>query len=97
MRWRHGSFDQLKRLWPSLSGGTESAIRQEFQHAARITVDIGDAQIVVTGTTGRVGFIRRYNVVTVEGQRHQNTTNAVMDVKRSGNTWVIDGVRFTPR
>ena len=92
------SFDQLKRLWPSLSAGAETAIRQEFQHAARITVDISDPQISVSGGgTGRVGFIRRYSLVTVEGQRLQSTSNAVMDVKRSGNNWVIDGLRFTPR
>jgi hypothetical protein len=91
------SYDQLKRLWPSLSGATENAIRQEFQHAARITVEIADPQISVSGGSGRVGFIRRYSLITVEGQRHQSTSSAVMDVRRAGNTWVIDAIRFTPR
>jgi hypothetical protein len=91
------SYDQLKRLWPSLSGATESAIRQEFQHAARITVEIADPQISVSGGSGRVSFTRRYSLVTVEGQRHQSTSTAVMDVRRAGNTWVIDAIHFTPR
>jgi hypothetical protein len=91
------SFDQLKRLWPSLSGGAETAMRQEFQHAARITVEIVDPQISVSGGSGRVSFIRRYSLVTVEGQRLQSTSSAVMEVKRAGNNWVIDGIRFTPR
>ena len=91
------SYEQLKRLWPSLSGSAESAIRQEFQHAARITVGITDPQISVSGGTGRVTFVRTYNLVTVEGQRLQSTSNASMDVKRVGNNWVIDGIRFTPR
>jgi eukaryotic-like serine/threonine-protein kinase len=91
------SFDQLKRLWPSLSGGAESALRQEFQHAARITVDIADPKISVSGGSGRVTFVRRYGLVTVEGQRLQSTSDAVMDVRRAGNTWVIDSIHFTPR
>jgi serine/threonine-protein kinase len=91
------SIDQLKRLWPSLSGGAESALRQEFQHATRISVDIADPQISVSGGSGKVTFVRRYGLVTVEGQRLQSTSDAVMDVRRAGTTWVIDSIRFTPR
>ncbi|MEP6593423.1 MAG: hypothetical protein ABJC51_07015, partial [Acidobacteriota bacterium] len=91
------SFDQLKRLWPSLSGAAEAAIRQEFQHAVRITVDIIDPQISVSGGSGRVGFIRRYSLVTVEGQHLQSTASAVIEVKRAGAAWVIERIRFTPR
>ena len=88
-------LDQLKRWWPSLSGSSEGAIRQEFQHAARITVGIEEPHITVNGNTGKVSFVRRYNLVTVEGQRLQSTTRASMDVRRSGNTWFIDSLRFT--
>ena len=80
-----------------MSGGAESAIRQEFQHAARITVEIADPQISVSGGSGRVSFIRKYSLVTVEGQPLHSTSTAVMDVRRAGNTWVIDAIRFTPR
>ena len=88
-------LDQLKRWWPSLGGSSESAIRQEFQHASRITVGIEEPHITITGNTGKASFIRRYSLVTVEGQRLQSTTRASMDVRRSGNTWVIDSLRFT--
>jgi hypothetical protein len=88
-------LDQLKRWWPSLSGSSEGAIRQEFQHAARIAVAIEEPHITITGNTGKVSFVRRYNLVTVEGQRLQSTTRASMDVRRSGSTWVIDSLRFT--
>ncbi|MEO6239560.1 MAG: serine/threonine-protein kinase [Vicinamibacterales bacterium] len=91
------SIDQLKRIWPSLSGSAEGAIRQDFQHAARITVDLVDPQVSVSGATGRVTFTRRYSLITIEGQRPQSTSNVVVEVKRAGNTWVIDGIRFTPR
>jgi serine/threonine-protein kinase len=88
-------LDQLKRWWPSLSGSSESAIRQEFQHASRISVVIEEPHITITGTTGRVSFVRRYSVVSVEGRLLERTTRASMDVRRSGNTWVIDSLRFT--
>jgi hypothetical protein len=91
------SFDQLKRVWPSLSGPAESAMRQEFKQATRITVEIGDPRISVAGGSGTATFIRKYTVVTVEGQRLQSTTQAAMDVRRTGNSWVIDAIRFSPR
>jgi hypothetical protein len=91
------NHEQLKRSWPSLGGPAENAIRQEFQHAARISVAIDEPHVTVTGNTGKVSFLRHYNLVTVEGQRLQSTSRASMDVRRSGNTWVIDSLRFTPQ
>ena len=91
------SLDQLKRVWPSLSGAAEAAIRQEFQHASRIAVDISDPQVSASGTTGRITFIRGYSLVTEDGQRLQSTSHATMDVHRSGDIWLIDSIRFTPR
>jgi hypothetical protein len=89
------NLDQLKRWWPSLGGSSENAIRQEFQHASAITVVIEEPHITVTGNTGKISFVRRYSLVTVDGQRLQSTTRASMDVRRSGNTWVIDSLRFS--
>ena len=43
-------------------------MRQEFLHARRIDVDIDDSKITVSGTTGTVTFIRRYQLTTVDGQ-----------------------------
>ena len=91
------NFDQVKRLWPSLSGAAETALRQEFQHARQITVDIADRQISVSNNAAKVSFVRTYSILTVEGQRLQSTSRAVMDVHRAGNGWVIDAIRFTPR
>jgi eukaryotic-like serine/threonine-protein kinase len=91
------SLDQLRRLWPSLSGAAENAIRQEFRQATRITVEIGEPRISVSGGSGTATFIRKYTVVTVEGQQLQSTTQAAMDVRRIGSSWVIDAIRFSPR
>lgn len=91
------NLDQLKQIWPSLGGAAEAAIRQEFQHASRISVDIESPRISLTGATGRIGFVRQYRLTTVEGQQLQSTSLVTMNVRRSGPGWVIDGVRFSPR
>jgi tetratricopeptide (TPR) repeat protein len=54
------SLDALKRVWPSLSGGQQEAIRDQFRQARQITVDIIEPQISLSGATGTVTFIRRY-------------------------------------
>jgi serine/threonine-protein kinase len=91
------SLDRLKQLWPSLSGAPESAIRQEFQHASRISVDVSTPQIALNGGSGRVTFVRNYSLVTVDGQRLQSSSNVAMEVRRAGSGWVIESVRFSPR
>jgi len=91
------SVDQLRRIWPSLGGTAETALRREFQHASRITVDISELQVAANGATGRMTFVRRYSILTDDGQRLQRTSQATMDVHRSGDTWLIDSIGFTPR
>jgi hypothetical protein len=91
------NLDQLKRIWPSLTGQAEAAVRDEFQHAARITVEISDPRVSATASTGRIIFVRSYSVVTVDGQRLQSTSQATMDVRRSGDTWLVESIRFPPR
>jgi len=91
------NLDNVKRLWPSLGGAAETALRQEFAHARQIAVGITDRHVSVSGDAGRVSFVRTYGILTVEGQRLQSTSQAVMDVHRAGNSWVIDAIRFSPR
>jgi serine/threonine protein kinase len=91
------NLDQVKRLWPSLGGAAETALRQEFAHARQIAVGITDRRISVSGNAGSVSFVRTYGILTVEGQRLQSTSQAVMDVRRAGGSWVIDSIHFSPR
>jgi hypothetical protein len=91
------SLEQLKRLWPSLGGAAETALRQEFQHATRISVGISDIQASASSGSGRITFVRSYGLVTVDGQRLQSTSLATMEVHRSGDVWLIDSIQFTPR
>jgi serine/threonine-protein kinase len=91
------SLDRLKQIWPSLSGASENAIRQEFQHASRIAVEISSPQIAINGATGRVTFVRNYSLSTVDGQHLQSSSRVTMDVRRAGGAWVIQSVTFSPR
>jgi hypothetical protein len=88
------SLDALKRLWPSLGGAQQAAIQNEFSHASRIDVDILDPRIAVSGSSATVAFIRRYELVTVDGQRLNNDTRATMTLQRANGGWVIEAIRF---
>ncbi len=90
------SLDALKRLWPGLSGAPQEAIRNEFGHASQISVEIVDPHISVSGGTGTVSFLRRYNLVTVEGRQLRSQSRTTMEVRRSGNAWFIERIRFEP-
>jgi hypothetical protein len=84
----------LKRIWPDLRGEPEDALRREFQHANRINVEVVDPRISASAGTGSVTFLRRYELVTVEGQRLRTETITTMDVRHGTNGWVIAAVRF---
>ena len=91
------SLDALKRLWPSLSGSAQDAIRNEFRQARQINVDIIDPQVSLSGNAGTVTFIRRYAVVTVEGLRPPRVdSRTTMDIRRNGGGWLIERIRFEP-
>jgi ketosteroid isomerase-like protein len=88
------NIDAVKRVWPSLQGAQEDAVRKEFMHAREINVDVDDTDVNVSGNTGTVTFVRRYRLSTVDGQRLDTNSRTTMSVRRAGNEWVIDRVRF---
>jgi serine/threonine-protein kinase len=88
------NLEGIRRVWPTLSGGQEDALRREFQQTRRIEVDIDDPQISITGATGTVIFVRRYHLTTVDGQRLDRNSRTTMSVRRAGSDWVIDRVHF---
>jgi serine/threonine protein kinase/tetratricopeptide (TPR) repeat protein len=92
------SLEDLKRIWPGLGGAQLDALRRQFQEASSISVDVIDPHIQLTGATGTsatVTFTRHY-VVTFSGQARpeQSDSRTVMEVRRNGNAWVIDSMRF---
>jgi hypothetical protein len=90
------NLDALRRIYPNLGGAAAEAIRKNFQQASSINVDIIDPRVTVEGSAGTATFRRRYEVVTVDGQRLSTETLTTMSVRRSGNTWVIESIRFSP-
>lgn len=90
------NLDALKRLWPSLGGAQEAAIRQEFQNATRIDVEIVSPQISVNGSTAAARFVRRYQLQTVDGQRLASQSRTTITLQRTGQNWTITQIRFDP-
>lgn len=88
------NIDALKRIWPTLQGSQEDAMRKEFAYARRIDVGIDDLDITVSGGSGTATFLRRYELATVDGQRHSSNSRTTMSVRRAGADWLIDRVRF---
>ena len=88
------SVEALKRLWPSLQGAQEEAIRQEFSHARRIDVEIANLDITVSGNAATVTFLRRYQLSTVDGQRLLTNSRTTLNARRNGDDWIIERVRF---
>jgi serine/threonine-protein kinase len=92
------SLEDMRRVWPSLAGVQLDALRRQFQEAQSISVDVIDPHIQLSGpsaTNATVTFLRHY-VVTFAGQSkpEQSDSRTVMEVRRNGNAWVIDSIRF---
>ena len=88
------NLESLKRIWPALGGAQEAAIRQDFQNATSIDVEIASPQINVSGGTATVTFIRRYRLQTVDRQNPRTETRTTMNLHRSGTAWLIDQIKF---
>ena len=78
-------LDALKRVWPGLSGQrTERDPRRVQAREPDCGSRSVDPRTSVSGATGTVSFLRRYEMVTVEGQRLRTETRTTMEVRRSG-------------
>jgi tetratricopeptide (TPR) repeat protein len=86
----------LKRVWPSLGGTQEAAIRSDFRNSKRIEVEIVSPQIAVGDDTATVRFLRRYTFDSVEGPTYQSQSNTTMTLQRNGNTWAITQIQYVP-
>ena len=91
------SFDALRRVWPGLSGAAAQAIREEFRHASRITLSIADLRITASGDTATARFTRRYEIVTVDGQRPRSESDTTVRLRRGPSGWTIESVQYVPR
>ena len=90
------SLDALRKIWPTMSGNQRARIRQEFEEARRIEVDIVEPHIAVAGTTATVLFVRHYEFLPVGGQTQRADTPTTMTLRRVDGAWVIESIRFAP-
>jgi hypothetical protein len=90
------NIDAVKRIWPAMSAREHGALRDEFRRASSISVNILNPRIAGTADAATVTFIRDYEVVA-EGQQLHTQSNATMEVRRSGASWLIESIRFDGR
>jgi hypothetical protein len=90
------SLEALKRIWPTLGGSQESSIRNEFEQARRINVDLVDPHISVSGGSATVTFVRHYELLPKGGPPQRADTPATMTLRRTDGGWAIDSIRFGP-
>ena len=85
----------LKRIWPSLSGPQEEAIRDEFRNARDIDVTIDAPRITVTGDSATVSCLRRYRLQTRDGHRLQTDTRTTVVLRKAARaSWIIEAIRY---
>ena len=46
-----------------------------------------------TNDAATVNFVRHYEVV-IDGERTESQSNATMELRRSGTSWIIERIRF---
>ena len=84
----------MKRVWPSLSGDLEKGIRDDFENARQIDVEIGDERIDVAGDTATVTCLRSYRIQTRDGHRLATENRTIITLHKSGRSWIIQSMRF---
>jgi ketosteroid isomerase-like protein len=82
----------LKRVWPSLGGDQEKALRTEFANARTVEALFHDPRITISDDTTTVMGLRSYGVETHDGQRLSATTRTTITLRRVDDGWVIEQV-----
>jgi hypothetical protein len=82
----------LKRVWPSLGGNQEKALKTEFANARRIQALFHDSRISMNDDTTTVTGVRSYGLETHDGQRLFTTTRTTITLRRIDDAWVIEQV-----
>ena len=83
----------LKRIWPTLSGRQEEALRTEFEHARAIAVGLDNVDIRPANGRATVICRRNYSVTTADGQTLRTATTMFMTLTGRDGAWSIDTIR----
>jgi hypothetical protein len=86
----------LKRVWPTLGGSQEKALRTEFENARAVRALFSDPRITINDDTTTVTGVRSYRLETQDGQHLSTTTRTTITLRRRDDTWVIERVVHRP-
>lgn len=86
----------LKRIWPSLGGNQEKALRTEFAHARTVRAVFRNPRITIDGDTTTVTGLRDYRLETQDGQSLFTTTTTTITLRQLAGEWLIQQVVHTP-
>jgi hypothetical protein len=96
-RYKHAlesrDLGALKQIWPGLAGRQELAIKNEFDNARSIAVDLQNVSPAVSNNTATVTCRREYEVTTVDGRTLRTATKMTVTLNRRNGSWVIDTIR----
>jgi hypothetical protein len=86
---------RLKRVWPSLSGAQERAIREDFGNAREIDVTIDNERIDIAGDSATVTCLRHYRLETRDNHTLQQETRTTIALRKTGrDSWIVDSIRY---
>jgi hypothetical protein len=83
----------LKRIWPSLSGRQEEALRNEFEQSRAIAVGFDGVDITPTSSGATLTCRRSYTVTTADGHTLSTATRMIMTLARRDGVWSIETIR----
>ena len=84
----------MKRVWPSLSGDLEKGIRDDFENARDIDVEIANERIEMGEDSATVTCLRRYRMQTRDGHRLATENRTIITLHKTGRSWIIQSMRF---
>jgi hypothetical protein len=86
----------LKRVWPSLGGSQEKALRTEFANARAVQALFSEPRITIDDDTTTVTGLRSYGLETRDGQYLSTTTRTTITLRRLDGQWLIQEVVHRP-
>jgi len=84
----------LHRIWPSLGGAQERALRTEFENARSLEVSLSGERIEVRGDMATARALRQYVLRTADGNRLSTANATTFTLQRSGDSWIITNIAF---
>ncbi|MEE8367050.1 MAG: hypothetical protein V3S30_01915 [Thermoanaerobaculia bacterium] len=82
----------LRRIWPSLQGTKARRISQSFKYTRSLSLTLEYLDFQVSNDTASVICQRHDRMVSVQGQEITNDMTQTFHLRRSGSTWVIEGI-----